>query len=119
MADRNATPRPGAPAPRRKRLEANIYARPDGALELGYRDSDGKQRWRTLGKVGIKTARAERDTLLGARGKGEHVVPSPRLRFGDAAGQWLAGPVAERRPTTAAAYGYALAHALKRWQRRR
>ena len=122
MADQHATPRAYSAAfsaARRVRLEANIYRRRDGALELGYRDSDGKQRWRALGHVGIKHARAERDTILGARGKGERVVPSPKLRFGEAAERWLAGPVAELRPSTRSAYRNALRHALRRWQRRR
>jgi integrase len=119
MADRHATPRTPGAAPRRVRLEPNIYRRPDGALELGYRDSEGRQRWQALGHIGIRRARAERDTILGARGKGETVVPSPRLRFGEAVESWLAGPVAELRPSTRAAYTYAIAHALKRWRRRR
>jgi integrase len=119
MADHHATPRRPASAPRRTRIESNIYKRPDGALELGYRDSEGRQRWQALGHVGIKTARAERDSILGARGKGTRVVPSPRLRFGEATERWLTGPVAELRPSTQAAYRHAVAHALKRWQRRR
>jgi integrase len=121
MANQHATPRPpgAASPPRRVRLERNIYRRPDGSLELGYRDSDGRQRWKALGRVGIKQARAERDSILGARGKGERVAPSPRLRFGEAAESWLAGPVAELRPSTQAAYGHALGHALERWRRRR
>jgi integrase len=112
MADEQATPR-------RVRVERNLYRRPDGAFELGYRDSDGRQRWQKLGHVGIKHARAERDSILGARGKGERVAPSPRLRFGEAVEGWLAGPVAELRPTTRAAYRHAVAHALRRWRRRR
>jgi integrase len=113
---------------RRKRVEGdanhNIYSpagRPEPPFELGYRDSNLTQRWKRLGDdvVGIKQARAQRDMLLGRRGMGERVVPSPRLRFGDAADAWLAGPVADLRPTTRAAYTYALAHALKRWRHRR
>jgi hypothetical protein len=60
---------------RRVRIERNLYesVRADGRrrLEVGYRDSLGKQRWRVLGEVGIKQARAERDEILGKRGKGE------------------------------------------------
>ena len=46
-------------------------------------------------------------------------MPSPRLRFGDAAARWLDGPVAELRPATRRAYRNALSHALRRWPRRR
>jgi hypothetical protein len=113
---------------RRKRVEGdgnhNLYSRtgrPESPFELGYRDSAGKQRWKRLGRdvVKIKQARAQRDMLLGRRGMGERVVPSPRLRFGDAADAWLAGPVADLRPSTQDAYRHAIEHALKRWRRRR
>ena len=113
---------------RRNRVEGeqnhNIYVseRADGTrpLELGYKDSLGKQRWKTLGEVGIKAARAERDEILGKRGKGEKVVPSPRLRFGDAAERWLAEQVAELRPNTRAVYSSDVRlHLWPRWGRRR
>ncbi len=55
------------PAPRRTSVERNIYKRADGRLELGYRDSTGKQRWRVIGG-GIMAARAERDAILGDKG---------------------------------------------------
>jgi integrase len=100
----------------------NLYesTRADGQrlLELGYRDSTGKQRWKVLGEVGIKEARAERDELLGKRGKGKRVVPS-KLRFGEAAERWLAEEVTELRPATRSAYSYAIRHPLARWRRRR
>lgn len=56
-------------APWRSRVERNIYRRPDGKLEIGYRDSTEKQRWKVV-EGGITAARAERDTILGARGQG-------------------------------------------------
>ena len=90
-------------APRRSRVERNIYRRPDGKLEIGYRDSTGKQRWKVV-EGGITAARAERDTILGARGRGERVQPNPRMRFGDAADRWLAEQVAALRPATRAMY---------------
>ena len=37
---------------------SNIYRRPDGKLEIGYRDSLGKQRWKVV-RGGITAARAE------------------------------------------------------------
>jgi hypothetical protein len=43
-------------AKRRTRVEPGIYRRPDGRLEIGYRDATGKQRWRVV-DGGIKLAR--------------------------------------------------------------
>ena len=40
----------------------NIYRRPDGKLEIGYRDSLGKQRWQVV-EGGISAARAVPWTL--------------------------------------------------------
>jgi hypothetical protein len=37
-------------------------------------------------------------TILGARGKGETVFPSPRLRFGEATESWLAGLPGQNLP---------------------
>jgi integrase len=91
------------PAPRRTRVERNIYKRADGKYEIGFKDGAGVQRWRTV-QGGIMAARALRDELLAARGRGERVAPNPRLRFGDAADKWLAGEVLDLRPTTQAAY---------------
>jgi integrase len=107
---------------RRVRIERNIYesTRADGrrVIEIGYRDSTGKQRWKVLGPVGIKQARAERDSLLGRRGKGELVKPSPRLRFAEAAAKWL--EQLDVRPTTRSTYESDVrVHLLPRWGRRR
>jgi len=66
-------------APRRSRVERNIYRRPDGKLEIGYRDSTGKQRWKVV-EGGITAARAERDTILGARGQGRAGAAQPAVR---------------------------------------
>ena len=116
MSSPNATPRrvrvPGD-------QNRNIYRRPDGKLEIGYRDSLGKQRWQVV-KGGISAARAERDTILGKRGKGLRVKPSPRLRFGEAAELWLAEQVVDLRPSTQAFYRNAVrVHLEPRWGRRR
>ena len=105
--------------PRRVRVERNIYRRPDGKLEVGYRDSTGKQRWRVV-NGGISAARAERDAILGAKGKGERVQPNPRLTFGDAADRWMLEQVADLKPATQAIYRNAIENHLKpRWDRRR
>ena len=102
-------------APRRVRVERNIYRRPSGAFEVGFKDGAGVQRWRTV-DGGILAARKLRDDLLARRGRGERVAPDPRLRFGKAATEWLAGPVTDLRQTTQ--YGYRNAverHLLPRW----
>ena len=116
MSNANATAR-------RERVERNIYRRRDASghivHEVGYRDSTGRQRWRTV-EGGITAARAERDDVRGRKGRGERVQPNPRLRFGEAADAWLAGQVAELRPTTQAIYTNAVeTHLRSRWGHRR
>lgn len=104
---------------RRVRVERNIYRRQSGAYEIGYRDATGKQRWRTV-EGGITAARAVRDELLARKARGERVVANPRLRFGDAAAAWLAGPVVDLRPATRSCYRNALTqHLIKRFEPRR
>src|SRR3954469_7592042 len=101
--------------PRRARVERNVYRRPDGRLEVGYRDSSSKQRWKGPFDT-ITAARRERDALLGAKARGEHVHPSPRLKFGEAADRWLAGQVAALRPSTQANYTNSIeTHLRPRW----
>ena len=100
MSKQNATPR-------RERVERNIYRRPTGVLEIGYRDGAGAQRYRTV-DGGIMAARKLRDDLLARRGRGERTAPNTRLRFGDAADRYLAGPVADLRETTRAGYTHAI-----------
>jgi integrase len=116
MSNANATAR-------RVRVERNIHRRKDAAghnvHEVGYRDSSGRQRWRTV-DGGIMAARAMRDDVLGRKGRGERVQPNPRLRFGEAADAWLAGQVAQLRPATQAIYANAIeTHLRLRWGRRR
>lgn len=104
---------------RRVRVERNIYRRPSGAYEVGYRDAMGKQRWRKV-EGGITAARAVRDELLARKARGERVGTNTRLRFGDAAAQWLAGPVVDLRPATQKCYENALGqHLLNRFGQRR
>jgi integrase len=112
MSDRNATAR-------RVRVERNIYRRPTGVFEVGFKDGAGVQRWRTV-DGGITAARALRDELLAGRRRGERVAPNPRLRFAEASEQWLAGPVSYLRPTTRALYRNAIdRHLLPRYSSRR
>ena len=101
-------------APRRVRVERNIYRRASGVYEVGFKDGAGRQRWRTV-DGGITAARAARDELLVRRSRGERVASNTRLRFGDAAAQWLAGPVVDLRATTQACYRNAVQHLIRRF----
>jgi integrase len=105
MSNTNATAR-------RTSVERNIYRRPTGVFEVGFKDGAGVQRWRTV-EGGITAARALRDELLAQRGRGERVAPNPRLRFGDAADKWLAGPVVDLRDTTRDLYRNAVVNHLR------
>jgi integrase len=99
-------------APRRERVERNIYRRPTGVFEIGFKDGAGVQRWRTV-EGGITAARALRDELLAGRGRGERIAPNPRLRFAEAADRWLSGPVADLRDSTQAGYHNAVEQHLR------
>src|SRR5437764_2539244 len=90
-------------AARRIRVERNIYRRPSGVYEVGFKDGTGVQRWRTV-DGGITAARALRDELLVKRRRGERVASNPRLRVDEAAQKYLDGPVADLRPSTRALY---------------
>src|SRR5579875_867128 len=85
----------GGKAPRRVRVERNIYRRPTGVLEVGFKDAAGIQRWRTV-DGGLLAARRLRDELLARRGRGETVAADSRLRFGEAAAPGGAGRFSPR-----------------------
>jgi integrase len=107
------------PTPRRVRLERNIYRRSNGVYEIGFKDAQNKQRWRTVAG-GITAARAARDELLAKRHRGEQVETQHRLRFADAANAWLEGPVQDLRPRTGECSRNALKqHLLPRFAARR
>ena len=99
-------------AARRVRLERNIYRRPSGVYEVGFKDGTGKQRWRTV-EGGIMAARGLRDELLARRHRGEQLVSDVRLRFGEAAAKWLDGPVADLRRETRVCYRNAVDYHLR------
>jgi hypothetical protein len=103
---------PSNDTPRRVRVERNIYRRPTGVLEVGFKDASGVQRWRTV-EGGVMAARKLRDELLVGRGRGEAVAANARLRFGEAADLWLAGPVLDLRPATQAGYRSAVEQHLR------
>lgn len=95
--------------PRRIRVEAGIYKRPDDRLEIGWRDAQGKQRWRVV-EGGIKAARAALAQEHAKRARGERVASDPRLTFSKAADAWWDARVVKLRPGTQNAYGAALKH---------
>jgi integrase len=100
-------------------VERNIYRRPNGVFEVGYKDASGKQRWRTV-DGGITAARALREQLVAQRNRREAAPENVRLRFGDAADLWLAGPVADLRQTTRDCYRNAVDNHLRaRFERKR
>jgi len=104
---------------RRVRVERNVYRRPTGVLEVGFKDASGIQRWRTV-DGGIMAARKLRDDFLARPGRRETVAPDSRLRFGEAAELWLAGPVQDLRATTQAGYRSAVEqHLHPRYRNRR
>jgi integrase len=107
---------------RRRRIEPGIYTRmgADGrpAYEIGWRDAQGRQRWRRA-EGGIKAARAALADAHSARARGERVATDPRLRFDDAAEAWWDARVTRLRPATQCAYGAGLAHLRDRFGRAR
>ena len=105
MSNQNATAR-------RKSVERNIYQRPTGVFEVGFKDGAGIQRWRTV-DGGILAARALRDELLAQRGRGERVAPNPRLRFEEASERWLTGYVVDLREATRDLYRNAVERHLR------
>src|SRR3712207_4596095 len=103
--------------PRRVRIESGIYKRPDGKLEIGWRDASGKQKCRVV-PGGIKAARAALAGEHARRARGEKVVSDPRLRFDQAADAWWRARAIKLRPATQSAYGAGLVH-LHEWFGRR
>jgi Phage integrase, N-terminal SAM-like domain len=96
--------------PRRIRVEPGVYKRPsDDKLEIGWRDAQGKQRWRVV-EGGIKAARAALAQEHAKRARGERVASDPRLTFNAAADAWWDARVVKLRPGTQNAYGAALKH---------
>jgi hypothetical protein len=88
----------------REKVEPGIWRRQTKhgeVYEVTWRDAEGKQR-RAKVDGGIMVARRELRERQGQRDRGERHTANPRLRFGDAADKWLAGPVATKRPETIA-----------------
>ena len=96
-------------AKRRTRVEPGIYRRPDGKLEIGYRDAHGRQRWQRV-DGGIISARKALTAAKAKRDRGEAVSANPRLTFGVAADAWLAARVARLTENTRLTYGKHVEH---------
>ena len=85
---------------RRERIESGVYRRPDGRLEIGWRDASGTQRWHVV-DGGIKAARNLLATEHAKRAKGERIA-SPRLTLAralDAAWEQKRGRLARSSQT--------------------
>ncbi len=95
--------------PRRVRVERGIYARPDGRLEIGWRDARGKLRWRVVdGK--LKAARAALAQEHAKRARGEECEVNPRMSFTEASEKWWDAHSRTIRPRTQEAYSNGLKH---------
>jgi integrase len=88
--------------PVRVKIEQGIWQR-GGVYEITFRDAQGKQRRRTV-EGGITAARNKLAKEVAKRANGERITADPRLRFGQAADAWLAGPVTTLRPNTISTY---------------
>ncbi len=112
----------GSSPSRRERVEPGIYVRTAAngrkAFEIGFRDAQGRQRWRRV-EGGILAARRALAKAHASRARGERVAADPRLRFSDAAESWWKARVANMRPTTQATYQSALKHLHERFGRSR
>jgi integrase len=118
----NPWPQDGSGKPRRRIAvpdNKGIYWRRDGQFEVGYRDADGRLRWR--GPIPtITAARAAREKARTAARSGERESANRRLKFGEAADRWLDEQVVELRPATRAIYRNAVVnHLAPRWGNRR
>ena len=75
--------------------------KPVRTYEVGYRDSAGKQRWKSTGPR-LDDALAFRDDVMGRRRKGER-VETTNATFAEVAEAWL-GSQSSLRPVTREAY---------------
>lgn len=105
-------------APRRTRVESGVYVRPDGAYEIGWRDAQGKQRWRKVNGR-LKAARAALAEEHTRRGRGQHLAADPRLTFDRAADAWWDARVVKLSDNTQSTYRQALRHVRPEFGRRR
>lgn len=105
-------------APRRTRVESGIYQRPDGRYEIGWRDAQGKQRWKKVDGR-LKAARSALAEEHARRGRGERVAADPRLTFARAADAWWEARAVKLRENTQDAYAASLRHLRPHFDPRR
>ena len=98
-----------ATQPLRERVERGIYRRKtaDGSIryEILFRDTDGRQRWRTAAR--LQEARALRASAAVKVANGVKVAPT-KTTFAELAGSWYDAKAARLRPRTALYYRDAL-----------
>jgi integrase len=103
----------GIQTARRQRVERGIYQRHDRdgkvVLEIGFRDAQGRQRWRRV-DGGIIAARAALARAYAARSRGERVSADPRLRYDHAAQTWWDTRAVKLRAATQSAYAAGKKH---------
>lgn len=104
--------------PRRTRVERGIYRRTDERFEIGWRDAQGKLRWRVV-DGGIMAARAALAQEHSKRARGEAVAADPRLTFDAAADAWWEARAGRLRPMTQSAYRAGLKHLRRHFGRQR
>jgi integrase len=77
--------------PRRVRIAPNLYQRPsDGKFEIGFADSAGRWRIKTLRARTRRDAKAERDAFM-TKLRGGQVAPPSKITFAEAAAEYLVG----------------------------
>ncbi|PWU23423.1 MAG: hypothetical protein C5B48_08585, partial [Candidatus Rokuibacteriota bacterium] len=77
--------------PRRVRVGPNLYRRPsDGKFEIGFTDSRGRWRIKTLRAATKTDAKAERDLFMSTLRAGQVAVPS-KITFAEVAAEYVAG----------------------------
>jgi integrase len=76
---------------RRVRIARNLYQRPsDGKFEIGFTDSGGRWRIKTLRASTRTVARAERDLFMSKLRAGQVAAPS-KITFAEVASEYIAG----------------------------
>jgi integrase len=105
-----------------KRVEG-IYTRTKANGErvfiIGYRASDGRQVWQTVAG-GVTAAKETLTDVQARKGRGERIMPNPRLTFEAAAEAWFETQASNLRPATRDVYRSQLdTHLLPAFGRRR
>lgn len=104
--------------PRRVRVEKGIYRRPDGKYEIGFRDAEGRLRWRGPFDR-LDAAEAARGEEIAKRHRGEKITSDPKMTFDRAADLWWEARVMRLRPATQSAYAASLKHVRPVFGRRK